>query len=85
MSPEDETQPQPYEAGPPATQDEGSEADRARPPTREELKEHNEKIASVTRPMGPEPPEELARDAPQEDASPTPDVPPAPPPEPADN
>ena len=84
MSPQDEEQqPQPYESGPGRAHDETPEAERGRPPTREELEEHNKRIARVRKPMGPEPPEDLERQL--EDAPPPPDVAPTPPPEPADS
>ena len=84
MTPQDEEgQPQSYEAPPPTAHDEISDDERGRSPTREELEEHNEKIARSRKPMGPEPPEDLAREA-SLDEPPPPDVPPTPPPEPAE-
>lgn len=79
---EEHGRPEPYEPGPPVTEDEDRDADRAAQPSREELAARGERIARSRKPMGPEP-EDDRRDAREEEGPPA-DVPPTPPPEPAD-
>jgi hypothetical protein len=83
MAPEDQAKPEPYEAGQGRSLEEVPEDELGDRPTREQLEEHNRKLAGAHKPP-PESQAEEEREAPVEEG-PAPDVPQAPPPEPADS